>query len=104
MHAIIRTIETARFRVVVDALPEDWPVDVDDDGETAAAVERGDLVHFIARARAIHRPTGIELGADYLGGCIYESLEQFRRDPYCRDLIREAVTYARNNLANLRDV
>jgi hypothetical protein len=71
----IRRFKTKRFTVVVDALPEDSPVDVDDDGETAAAVERGDYVHFIARARVFC--DGNEVATDYLGGCIYANLEDF---------------------------
>src|SRR5690606_11068971 len=48
----------------------------DDEGETAAAVDRGELVHFCARA-TVCGPRGEELASDYLGGCIYRDFDDF---------------------------
>lgn len=43
----------------------------DPDGETQAKLDAGEYVAFDSAVRVIHRPTGIELGADYLGGSVY---------------------------------
>lgn len=120
----IRRFKTPHFLVIVDALPEDSPVDVDDEGETAAKVDSGEYVHFIARARVIHRDTGAELASDYLGGCIYARIEDFQDHRQCSaqtrklraegstavcgsyfaDMIHEAITEARKAMADLQTV
>lgn len=74
----IRTWETTNFTVTVDAYEEDdLDLSFDDDGRVARDLDNGRLIAFRVAARVIHKPTGIELGADHLGGCIYESLEAF---------------------------
>lgn len=118
----IRTFTTPNFRVIVDALPEDMPVDVDDDGETARAVDAGEFEHFVARVRVIHRPTGAELASDYLGGCIYRRIEDFedhrevgrynrelaakgeraRCGSYFAGMVRQAIADARDALDDIR--
>lgn len=72
----IYTFRTRHFTVKVDALPEYEPVDMDDDGETAEAVYRGNLVHFCAHAY-VEGPRGETLAEDYLGSCIYEDYADF---------------------------
>lgn len=118
--------ETANFKVILDVTDEDFPVDVGDDGETAAAVDSGELCHFVARVRVIHKRTGTELGTDYLGGCIYDSPEAFvdHREAarstrelrakeserniccgsYFGDMVREAIREARTKLVDLQSV
>jgi hypothetical protein len=120
----IRRFQTPHFLVIVDALPEDTPVDVDDDGETAAKVDSGEYVHFIARARVIHRDTGAELASDYLGGCIYAQLADFQDHRQCAaytrklraegsdavcgsyfaDMVHEVITEAREALTAIQGV
>lgn len=109
----IRVFTTKNFRVIVDALPEDSPVDVDDDGETAAKVDAGEYIHFCARARVIHRKTGAELASNYLGGCIYESLEDFedhrqgdtaRCGSYFASMVSEVIKAARVEAVALRAI
>jgi hypothetical protein len=80
----IREFKTKNFRVLVDAI-EDWDVDLsfDETGETERRLENGTLISFAARARVFFRPTGQELGRDYLGGCIYESLDAFQDHREC---------------------
>lgn len=73
---IIREFNTTNFKVIVDALPEeDLDLSFDETGETAAKLDSGDYVAFVARARVLFH--GAELASDYLGNCIYESLEAF---------------------------
>lgn len=80
----IRKFETANFTVSVDA-EYDWDTDLswDDSGETRRKLESGGLVAFQVAVTVTHKGTGIELGADYLGGCIYESIEAFQDHREC---------------------
>jgi hypothetical protein len=80
----IRTFETRNFRVSVDA-EYDYDVDTsfDETGETQRKIDDGDLIAFQVVATVTHKPTGAELGTDYLGGCIYESIEAFEDHRAC---------------------
>jgi hypothetical protein len=80
----IREFETENFRVVVDAIEEtDLDLSWDEDGSQRDGLESGRLIAFCARARVILKETGQELGSDYLGECIYESLEAFEDHREC---------------------
>jgi hypothetical protein len=85
MHTIgtIREFHTRNFTVIVDAVEEDSPdLSFDDTGEVAAKIDSGEYVLFCARARVVHKTLG-ELASDYLGNCIYESLEAFMDHKEC---------------------
>jgi hypothetical protein len=79
----------------------DWDPDLswDEDGSTRDALESGLFIAFDAKVSVLRK--GVEIGADYLGGCIYESLDDFAQgaDPknawYCRDMMHEAIQQAR---------
>jgi hypothetical protein len=78
----IREFKTKNFHVVVDAVEEfdlDWSFD--EDGQTRRDLENGSLIAFCARARVFLR--GKEIASDYLGGCIYKSLEDFEDHLEC---------------------
>lgn len=74
----IWTFNTRNFVVSVDAF-EDYDMDLswDGDGSVREQLESGELIGFAVRAQVRHIPTGIE-SEDWLGGCIYKSLEEFR--------------------------
>lgn len=74
----IWSFRTAQFRVTVDA-GEDFDLDLswDDDGSVRAGLESGKLTSFMVRARCVHVPSGAET-EDFLGGCIHESVSDFR--------------------------
>jgi hypothetical protein len=78
----IREWKTQNFHVVVDAI-EDYDLDLswDEDGSTRRGLENGELVAFTARARMFFR--GLEFASDYLGGCIYKSIEAFEDHREC---------------------
>lgn len=78
----IREFNTKNFKVVVDAI-EDYNVDLsfDEDGSTRKGLESGDLICFCARVRVYFK--GQEVASDYLGGCIYESLDAFMDHKEC---------------------
>lgn len=79
---VIREFRIGNVQVIVDALPEDdLDLSWDDTGEIRENLESGRYVAFVARARAFY--DGHELASDYLGGCIYESLEAFQDHREC---------------------
>ncbi len=70
--------ETASLTVLCEALPEEMdPADSFDLQEDVDAVRSGDVDWFCARVRVLHRETGAELAADYLGGCAYTRAQDF---------------------------
>jgi len=86
----IREFKTKNFHVVVDAVEEfDLDLSWDDDGSTREGLENGTLIAFCARARVFLR--GKEIASDYLGGCIYKSLEDFADHKECGKQNRETI-------------
>lgn len=83
MHKIgtIREFKTHNFHVIVDAIEEEYPDLSWADEETLHQLEIGSLVAFMARARVFLR--GLEVASDYLGGCVYKSLEDFQDHREC---------------------
>ncbi len=79
----IRKFRTANFTVIVDAVEDECPdLSFDESGEVAADIDSGKLTLFCARARVIHKHLG-KISEDFLGGCIYESLESFMDHKEC---------------------
>lgn len=113
----MREFRTKHFRVVADAI-EDCDIDLswDDDGSIRKGLESGKYIAFCARVRVFYK--GSEVGSDYLGGCIYESFEDFmdhrecgkqnrqwaaegkegRCGSYFKDMISQAISEARATL------
>jgi len=119
----IREFKTRNFKVIVDAIPEDDPdLSFDDTGEVARKLDNGTFIAFVARARVFLQ--GHQVGSDYLGGCIYQSLNAFqdhrecgkrnrklerqgksgRCGSYFHDMIQEACAEARNTVAKMASV
>jgi len=86
----IREFKSKNFHVVIDAVEEiDLDLSWDDDGTTREGLENGSLIAFCARARVFLR--GKEIASDYLGGCIYKSLEDFADHKECGRQNREIL-------------
>ncbi len=86
----IREFKTKNFHVVIDAVEEiDLDLSWDEDGSAREGLENGTLVAFCARARVFLR--GKEIASDYLGGCIYKSLEDFADHRECGKQNRETI-------------
>jgi hypothetical protein len=89
----IREFHTDNFDVIIDAIEEqDADLSWDDTGDTARRIDDGSLILFCARARVLF--TGddgenIKLASDYLGNCVYESLEAFADHRECARYTRE---------------
>lgn len=119
MHKLgtIRTFKTKNFQVIAEALEEnDLDLSFDDTGETQQNIESGKWVAFCARVRVLLH--GREIGVDYLGNCIYDSIDSFmdhkecgkqnreyeaqgkdgRCGSYFTDMIHEAIREARKTL------
>lgn len=78
----MREFKTKNFRVIADAVEEDsLDLSFDDTGEVRRKLENGTFIAFVARVRVFFR--GNKVGTDYLGGCIYESLEKFMDHKEC---------------------
>jgi hypothetical protein len=125
MHILgtIRRFDTKNFSVVVEALEElDLDLSWDDTGDVAKKIHRGELAGFCVRVRVLLR--GREIGAAYLGNCIYESYAAFMNHKECgkqnreyekhgsparcasyfRCMINEAILAARETLSQYRAV
>jgi hypothetical protein len=99
----IKSLETANYRIDYAVAPDDdLDLSWDEDGSTARGLESGQYVAFVARVQVVHKPTDTVMGADYLGGCVYESPETFiRGSMYFRDMVSEACQAARENAKRL---
>jgi len=84
----IREFKTKNFTVRVTA-EEDWDTDLswDEDGSVRKGLESGEFIAFQVSATVYYR--GREVGADYLGGCIYKSIEEFMDHKECGKQNRE---------------
>lgn len=72
----------------------------EDREEIGEKLERGDLVMFCAKVTA--SKNGIELAADYLGGCIYADEKDFvNNDCYYGDMVNTVIAEAQHAIINL---
>lgn len=126
-YETVWSFETARFRVELQTMPEDLdPADSFEMQEDIDAVHNGDVLWF--QARVVVYLDGKTVGIDTLGGCAYNSFEEFYtshrdRDPmnrncsimraahggnvvlchYFPSMVAEAIADARRNIAKLAD-
>ena len=119
----IRDFKTRNFTVRVTAQEDDaLDLSFDDDGSVREAIDRGELIAFCAKAAVYYR--GNELATDYLGGCIYRSLDEFmdhrecgkqnkvyaakgetgRCGSYFADMVKQVCDEARKELKRLQQV
>jgi hypothetical protein len=64
-------------------------------------IDLGLITWFCAKVTASRN--GIDLASDYLGGCCYDSYEDFAEDSYCMDMQYEAIKRAREVILSLYD-
>lgn len=98
MYETVYTFKTARFTVTLAVAPEYETPDWDDCEAEIEKINAGELAWFVARVKI--ECDGREVGVDYLGGCCYESVDQFRRDNYFYAMVRSACRQARRAIAN----
>ena len=86
----IWSFKTANFRVAYEVMPEDdLDLSWDDTGEVREGLASGKFIAFQAKVAVYDLTTGNEIGADYLGQCIYESAEAFMDHRECGKQNRE---------------
>lgn len=95
---IIETIEIGTFDgfdITLSALVEHISIadifdsSVCDVQDLINKVNRYELMWFCAEVTAYKN--GIKLSSEYLGGCLYESLKDFIKDPYFEDMKIQAI-------------
>ena len=95
---IIETIEIGTFDgfditlsalVEYSSIADSFDDSVNEIQDIINKVNRYDLMWFCAGVTAYKN--GIELGSEYLGECLYESLEDFIKDPYFEDMKTQAI-------------
>jgi hypothetical protein len=90
------------FTVIVDKSYEDLdPRDMFDDSvsdveEIIKDINRGHLEWFMLRVRVM--VDGLELGSNYLGGCLYEEPKEILTDGTAEDCISEALHEAKSQV------
>ena len=101
------TEEFEGFTITLECLPEDtapqdcFAGDPESDAETFRLIESGFYLWFIAKVSASRE--GVTLATDYLGGCCYESADQFVKESlgYFEDMRRTVVDAARATITKL---
>lgn len=92
------------FEINLYALPEydspDWDFENEEEkAQLLKRIDRGQVLWFCAKVTA--SKAGVELGSDYLGGCCYDSIEQFTSDGYYADMKATAINEAKAKIQEL---
>ena len=62
-------------------------------------INNGNILWFVAKVSAMKQ--GIVLATDYLGGCCYDSVEDFIKDAYYQDMVDNVITAAKQKIIDL---
>ena len=88
------------FEIVLSFAPEDmepdWDMTPEEKADVYDKINRGVLLWFCARVEA--KRAGITLGTDYLGGCCYDSIDDFIRGDYFDDMTNQALEAAKRTI------
>lgn len=102
----IHTEERDGFKIVLSVAPEteepDWDFETEDDRlDTLERINDGRLSYFMAHVAAIKNH--LELAHDYLGGCCYQSTDEFINEPdgYFQDMVSTVIREAKDNIKQL---
>ena len=88
------------FSVAPEDMAPDWDFETDEErDELFRKIDNGTLLWFVAKVTA--SKNGIELASDYLGGCCYESTDEFIADAYYFDMVQNVITEARDAIVKL---
>lgn len=95
----IHTFKTDRLTIETAVAPEDFQPDFDfdddhDRDEFFRKIDNGLLAWFQVRVLVLldHK---FEVGSDYIGGCCYETTDEFLHGDYWRAVVRNACSEAR---------
>lgn len=105
-YETIKTEDIRGFHIVFSAAPEDThPRNSFDDScheieDICRKIDNGTYVWFVARVQAYRH--GVLLASDYLGGCLYDSFEDFMQEGgYYEDMVNTVISEAKQTLAAL---
>lgn len=92
------------FTIKLYLLPEydkpDWDFQSkEEEQEVLRKIENGLLLWFTAKVTA--SKLGVELAADYLGQCIYPSVNEFISGDYYDDMVNNVIAEAKKVIINL---
>jgi len=99
--------KTKHFTVVLDITEDTCFVPIDDDKETQQRIDDGTYQVFNSTVAVLYENQVI--GEDHLCGSVYENPMDFRKEhigakgkwgSYFRDMVREAISHARDNILN----
>jgi hypothetical protein len=109
MQVLIHSEHVEGFDIHFYALPEEmhprhhFDDSVDDISDICDKINRGVYQWFVAKVTA--SKAGIELSSDYLGGCLYDSCEQFVEDnDYYSDMRNSVIQQAKEKINELAEV
>lgn len=89
------------FNIYFENLPEDISLLELLPEESEDELKRISDTMEIFTAKVSAEKAGIELGTDYLGGCIYNDIDDFYKDDYFNDMVNNAINEAKKQLPNL---
>jgi hypothetical protein len=94
MHEEVKEGFTIHLSVAPEDMEPDWDFESEEDRqEIFRKINNGTLAYFVAKVTA--SKNGIELSSDYLGGCCYDSVEQFVKDnDYYADMVDRCISEA----------
>lgn len=103
-YETVHTEENDGFTITLSITPEtaapDWYFESEEEEQHLLdQINDGDLMYFVAKVTA--SKNGIELGNDYLGGCCYESVEDFIVGGYFSDMVDTAIDEAKKAIHSL---
>jgi hypothetical protein len=105
------TFSTENFSVLWQVTPDnDCDMSFDETGETAEKIANGTYTCFVSRIVVYYK--GAEIGADYLGGSIYENPRDFRDHigargkygSYFTDMVHSAISEARKSITQAQQI
>ncbi len=100
MWRLIDSRDVKGFTINTYVEPEMYdPADELDD-EIVESIKAGRLEWF--RVMVTANKVNVELGSDLLGGCCYESFEDFLGCEYWSDMVETAITEAREIIEELK--
>lgn len=102
-QALIHAEYCDGFDIRFYALPEEshprysFDDSVDDIADICRKIDNGTYVWFVAKVTA--SKAGVELASDYLGGCLYDSYQQFVTDNgYYADMKARVIEEAKQTI------
>lgn len=102
IHTEERDGFTIQLAVTIEYDEPDWDFESEEQRQdTIERINDGRLAYFIARVSA--SKNDIKLATDYLGGCCYQSTDDFINEPagYYQDMVEQVLNEAKSNIQKL---